>query len=135
MSAEQAGLKVSDQRHFSADGSPRASANEPPRPEAERQGDNAPRTAAAVASAVDFSSFILSLAAQASLLLHGDPGGDGEVEPPAGDKEAAQRVIAILEMLQDKSEGRRTAEETRLLEELLFELRMAYVARSQRGGR
>jgi hypothetical protein len=34
-------------------------------------------------------------------------------------------------MLKDKTEGRRTPEEGRVLDELLFQLRMAYVQRQE----
>ena len=135
MSAEKAEFKVSDQRHFAPDGTPRESEIEQGPPVVDRQaerGENAPTTNAAE---VDFSSFILSLAAQASILLRaGDDGAEG-VEAPARDREGAQRIIAVLEMLLDKTEGRRSTEESRLLDGLLFELRMAYVALGQREGR
>ena len=36
-------------------------------------------------------------------------------------------MISVLEMLKDKSEGRRTDEETRIIEAILFDLRMAFV--------
>jgi hypothetical protein len=41
--------------------------------------------------------------------------------------------VAILEMLRDKTEGRRTAQEDALLADLLFQLRMAYVERTRAG--
>ena len=47
---------------------------------------------------------------------------------------AAQSIISMLEMLQDKTEGRRTPDETGLLESLLYELRMAYVAKARVSG-
>jgi len=133
MSAGQAEFKVSDQRHFAADGTPRASETESPRPAAEHPPGGTEGPAAPDAAQVDFASFILSLAAQASRLLHGDPSAGGEAEGHSADADGAQRIIAVLEMLQDKTEGRRTGEETRLLDGVLFELRMAYVATSQRG--
>jgi hypothetical protein len=37
-------------------------------------------------------------------------------------------MIAILEMLRDKTEGRRTPDEDAVLDGLLYELRMGYVA-------
>ena len=37
-------------------------------------------------------------------------------------------MIGVLEMLKDKTEGRRTPQEDQLLDGLLYELRMAYVA-------
>lgn len=69
---------------------------------------------------VDFVGFLVSLAAQASLALHGEKPG----------LRSARSIIAMLEMLQDKTEGRRTPEESRLLDQILYELRMAYVARA-----
>jgi hypothetical protein len=43
-------------------------------------------------------------------------------------------VIGLLEVLRDKTEGRRTPEEDGLLDSILYELRMAYVARTRAGG-
>ena len=58
------------------------------------------------------------------------PEGAATPEALAG----ARQIVAILEMLKDKTEGRRTADEDALLDELLFQLRMAYVERNARGG-
>lgn len=49
------------------------------------------------------------------------------------DLEGARHIISVLEMLKDKTEGRRSAEEDRLLEGLLYELRVAWVSRSRAG--
>ena len=68
-----------------------------------------------------------SLGAQAGLLLGGEEGA-----PP--DLNGAKWLISILEMLRDKTEGRRTQEETDSLEAILFELRMAYIERTRAGG-
>jgi hypothetical protein len=70
---------------------------------------------------VDFASFVMSLAAQAGGLLDGD----------GPDLQGAREMISILEMLADKTEGRRSADETRVLQSLLFELRTAYVERAR----
>lgn len=45
----------------------------------------------------------------------------------------ARHIIDMLQMLQDKTAGNRTAEETQVLEHLLHELRMGYVAMAQQG--
>jgi hypothetical protein len=73
---------------------------------------------------VEFGAFIASLAAQAASFL-------AEEEHAAEAEGAAREIIAILEMLQDKTEGRRTEQETRILESVLFELRMVFVHRGQ----
>jgi hypothetical protein len=53
-------------------------------------------------------------------------------DPPSGkpqaDLEQAQYLIDMLAMLQAKTEGHRTPEETGVLDHLLHELRMGYVA-------
>ena len=72
-----------------------------------------------------FSTFILSLASSALVQL-------GEVpEPSTGetceDIALARHTIDILSMLQDKSKNGLDAEETRLLEGLLYELRMKFI--------
>jgi hypothetical protein len=129
MSEEKAEFRVSDRRHFRPDGEARdRDAVE------ESAGEEAGSVAARPESAaVDFASFVLSLAAQAVILLRG-VGETPEAKTPADrDLEAARHIVSVLEMLQDKTEGRRTQEESRLLEDLLFELRMGYVARSQEG--
>jgi Domain of unknown function (DUF1844) len=51
---------------------------------------------------------------------------------PQPDIEQAQFTIDLLSMLKDKTEGNRTAEETTVLDEILANLRMAYVRTSSR---
>ena len=72
---------------------------------------------------------MLSLGAQAGMMLAAEAGAEGR--RPRRSR-APGSIISILEMLEDKTAGRRTPEESRLLEELLFELRMAYVAAGER---
>ena len=49
-------------------------------------------------------------------------GQDGETNLPA-----AQQMIEILALIEEKTRGNLTAEERQLLEQVLFELRMRYV--------
>jgi len=75
----------------------------------------------------DFSSFALSLAANAMMNLSGDS-LDGRVASPASiNLKAAAEYIDILVMLQQKTEGNLSDDETKLLESLLYDLRMQYV--------
>ena len=72
-----------------------------------------------------FSTFVLSLASSALVQL-------GEVpDPSTGEKREnpvlAKHTIDILSMLQDKVTNGLDVEETRLLEGLLYELRMKFV--------
>ena len=55
----------------------------------------------------------------------------GEEAPPA-DLEAARHLIDMLGMLQSKTRGNLTGEEVHLLENILADLRMQFVAISKR---
>ncbi len=118
MEQAEPNLKVTDRRHFTADGELKAEvpstveatpATPPPVP--------ASADAAAQAGEVSFASFIISLATQAADYLGGDQKDLG----------AARQVISALEMLKDKTEGRRTEDESRILDAVLFDLRLAFV--------
>lgn len=77
---------------------------------------------------VTFSTFVMSLASSALVQL-------GEVPNPetgatnAFDPCMARHSIDILDMLRQKTANNLTPEETRLLDGLLYELRMKYVIR------
>ncbi len=77
---------------------------------------------------VTFSTFVLSLASSAMVQL-------GEAPDPSTGQNAenlilAKHTIDILSMLQEKTGCSLDADETRLLEGLLYELRMKYVAKN-----
>jgi hypothetical protein len=83
------------------------------------------------AESATFSSLVLMLAASglASLGAAPDPGG-GEKKI---DLAEARQAIDVLEVLQAKTAGNLTAEESRLLEGILFDLRMRYVEAMKSG--
>jgi len=84
---------------------------------------------------VDFSSLCLSLGTSA--LYHLGVVGDPETgaKAPAPNLPLAQQTIDILGMLQVKTQGNLEAEEAKLLEGMLFELRMRFVeVRDASGG-
>jgi hypothetical protein len=142
MSDENKGFKVKDRRLFTPEGERRGAeadadtAPPPAPPEAPpgpRQAPPAPAEASAAqgpgparvgdapaGDPIGFASFLMSLAAQAGALLE---------SPGANELEGARQIISILEMLADKTAGRRTPDEERVLESLLYELRLAYVER------
>lgn len=85
----------------------------------ERQAGSAPKQEA------DFETLVLSLSTSAMYQL-------GLVQDPAGapiptDLEAARHTIDILGILQKKTRGNLTPQEEQLLEQVLYELRLAYV--------
>jgi hypothetical protein len=77
-------------------------------------------------SGVTFVGFVLSLAHTAAVHFGDIPDPvTGQTVPP--NLAAAQQMIDILAVLEEKTRGNLTAEERQLLEQLLFELRMRYV--------
>lgn len=149
MTEEPRSFTVKDRRHFTPDGQARdpeegtAAESGPPEARAtaaevapvegplrtEPEGRSAPSGARA-AGPVDFAQFLLSMGAQASLLLSGEIEGVDAAQALG----EARSLIGILEMLKDKTEGRREPREDQVLEGLLYELRMAYVERAREVG-
>ena len=80
-----------------------------------------------------FSSFVLGLSTQALMYL-------GEVSSPDGHKtdvdiEAAQQMIDVLAMLQEKTSRNLDADESQMVQQVLYDLRMRYVGAKRRSGR
>lgn len=72
-----------------------------------------------------FSTFILSLSTSALVHL-------GELPDPISDSKQtnlplARQTISIIELLKDKTKGNLTEDEERLIESLLYDLRIKYV--------
>ena len=82
------------------------------------------------ASDLTFSGFVLSLATTAALHFGdiADPmtGVKGDV-----DLAAAGRIIELLAMLQEKTKGNLIEQEERLVDDLLYELRLRFVQAQQ----
>jgi hypothetical protein len=136
---EEQGFSVSDKRHFREDGevrssepspepvktateSPRADASIEPHPEADQEPGAYPQ--------IDFPSYILSYYTQGLVLL-------GEVPNPytnqkEEDVEGAHHTVDILSMLQEKTKGNLTKDEEQLLDSVLYELRMKFMAKTSR---
>jgi Domain of unknown function (DUF1844) len=114
---------VSDRRHFAVEGSTEESRGA--EPEAAEPAETAGVAERGEPPAeIDLAGFMMSLGMQAGALLEGAHEGE------QGAREAlpaARSIISILEMLQKKTQGNRTDEETRILDSLLYELRLGYV--------
>lgn len=77
----------------------------------------------------DFNFFISTLSLQASIFL-------GHIPNPATDKKEenfpqAKFIIDTIGMLKDKTKGNLTTDEDSLLENVLYELRMQYIAATE----
>ncbi len=128
---ERKGFTVQDRRRFSQEtGEARADA-----PEVSVDPAQASKGAQETKSAgqvdpeqlpeINFSAFVISLSTQALMHL-------GEIANPISEKveldvPVAKQMIDILAMLRDKTRGNLNASEDRLMEDILFDLRMKYV--------
>jgi len=74
----------------------------------------------------DFKFFVTTLALQASIAL--GHMANPETQKTQKDPAQAKFIIDTLGMLQEKTKGNLTPEEVKLLENLLYELRVAYLA-------
>jgi len=78
---------------------------------------------------IDFSAFIMSLTSSAFYHLGDMP------DPSTGKKEvnlpAAQQTIDMLTMLREKTKGNLKEDEAKLLEQLIYELQVKYVAKTK----
>jgi hypothetical protein len=137
------GFVVSDKRLFTKDGERRetedrtATANRPaaertPPPPAPPPADwpsaSEPRPRQEEL-AIDFSTYVIMLANTVMMLLGQMP--DPTTQQRHLDLPQAKHTIDILMMLRDKTRGNLTAEEAKLLEDVMPQLQMAYVSVSR----
>lgn len=74
---------------------------------------------------MDFSNFVLSLNASAMVHLGDIP--DPNTKEREVNLPAVKHTVDILELIQEKTEGNLTDEEKKLIDDVLYDLRMKYV--------
>jgi Domain of unknown function (DUF1844) len=128
---EGKGFTVQDRRRFSETGEARQEAPETSAA-VEQESGKGPTSAEGEAKReeevlpeINFSTFIISLSTQALMHL-------GEIPNPLSGAEerdvpVAKQMIDILGMLQEKTRGNLATGESKLIEDILFDLRMKYV--------
>lgn len=84
-------------------------------------------------SELSFAAFVLSLAHTAAVHFGDAPDPVSGQTAPAN-LPAAQQMIDILSLLEQKTRGNLTAEERQLLEAILYELRLRFVEVRTKGG-
>jgi hypothetical protein len=142
------GFTISDKRLFTKEGTrrtppsaaetPPASTPPPPRQEAPRaEASRRPRPEAGETPRyevppADFATFVAMLANNVMLFLGQIP--DPVTQQRRRDLPQAKHTIDILVMLREKTRGNLSPDEAQLLQELLPQLQMAYVAASRQGG-
>jgi len=76
-------------------------------------------------SKIDFSNFILSL--NTSALIHLGDLPDPQTRERIYDIQSAKQTVDILELLKTKTEGNLDSEESKLLDDVIYDLRMKYI--------
>jgi uncharacterized protein DUF1844 len=137
--SEQDGtFKVSDKRKFTSEGEPRAESNETigetSGPQSEAEAPAAQRTAPKDSSSTEdfqmtFETLVMSLSSTAMVQLGLIP--DPATNQPEQNLPAARQTIDILEILQDKTKGNLDESESKLLDNILYELRMTFLEVNQ----
>ena len=127
------GFTVQDRRRFTDAGDVKEDASEPAAPTASQPPPSASASEAPEQRydeplpEINFSTFVVSLSTQALMHL-------GEIPNPANgalekDIPVAKQMIDIVAMLKDKTKGNLSSNEDKLIEDILYDLRMRYVER------
>jgi hypothetical protein len=139
--SSSSGFKVVDRRPFAADGSRKEDIPaEEKKVEAAPEGDRStllePQSEPRGQYDDDspgFETLVSYLSTTAMFQLGLIPGPSGERIP--ADMPNAKRTVDLLEILQERTQGNLTASESRLLEDVLYELRMSFVEMQKRQAR
>ena len=141
---KDSGFQVKDRRRFTEEGESKPQSEEQqeaPAPEpaassgsepAASKGDDQPgkeRTSTPLPE-INFSTFVVSLSSSALIHLGvaPDPVSGETVREPA----YAKQTIDILGMIQEKTKGNLSKEESQLLEGMLYDLRMRYISEMEK---
>jgi hypothetical protein len=135
------GFKVVDRRPFAADGSrkenipgeeKRGEAAEAPDRSAPGEPQSEPRGLSDEVSS-GFETLVSYLSTTAMFQLGLIAGPSGERIP--ADMPNAKRTVDLLDVLREKTQGNLTSSEARLLDDVLYELRMSFVEVQKRQAR
>ncbi len=131
---ESRGFKVTDSRQFDDAGNPRSDADA--RPSAPDHVEPHPQDPSGDPAQdlpqIEFSDFVMSIATSAIVALGEAP--DPESGKRVFDLNAAKQTIEVLNMLKGKTQGNLSQDESRLLDGILYELRLKFVACTQSEG-
>ena len=131
--SESSGFRVVDRRSFTSEGernpgheeraqqteSQKAAPREPaPAADADRESDLSEESSG-------FATLVSYLSSTALYQLGMLPGPGGETPPP--DLLNGRRTIGLLEVLEEKTRGNLSKGETKLLDDVLYELRLSFV--------
>jgi Domain of unknown function (DUF1844) len=120
--AEEESFKVTDRRHRDTEATTDTESRPAAPPPPPTRGPGGP----------DLSALFVMFATSALMAL-------GEADPATGERRVdlaqAREAVDILLLLRDKTEGNRTEQESRLLEDVLYDLEMRFVRAAAASGR
>jgi len=141
----ESSFKITDRRLFNEEGELRKDAlREAPKPEPPKTAEQArhsnrptkdrPKESASAEDAseeptIDFASFVLSLATSAMMHMGEIP--DPVTGRPVESLPAARQTIDVLNILREKTKGNLNADEQRLMDSLLYELRLKFLNKTK----
>jgi hypothetical protein len=139
--SDSSGFKVVDRRPFAADGSrkeeiPAEEKEVEAAPEGDRSTLREPQSEPRGSyedESTGFETLVSYLSTTAMFQLGLIPGPSGERIP--ADMPNARRTVDLLEVLQERTKGNLSASESRLLQDVLYELRMSFVEMQKRQAR
>jgi len=132
---EEQGFRVTDKRGFREEEEAKApeTSRKEEKTEKEPSADTknaTPEREGASRAPIDLTSYLLSYYTQGLVLLVEVP--NPYTNKKEEDVEAARHTIDILSMLEQKTKNNLTKEEQQLLENVLYELRMKFMAKTNR---
>jgi Domain of unknown function (DUF1844) len=136
---ESSGFKVVDRRAFTSEGernpvrSEKEQVDREPEPGVGPKPNAAPPEVGVSEASERFAMLVSYLSTTAMFQLGLLPGPGGEYIP--ADLANASRTIDLLEVLQEKTRGNLTRHETKLLDDVLYELRMTFLEVQKRANK
>ena len=127
---EEEGFTIKDKRSSNQSDEEAKATDESQKKESAAKEEPPAAQAAGQEFELNFSTFVLSLTSSAFYHLGDIP------DPTTGQKQenlpAVKQTIDILIMLQDKTKNNLDAEEAKLMEQLIYELQLKYVAKTKK---
>jgi hypothetical protein len=132
---EEQGFRITDKRGFKEDGEVRTpesteKSEEKPAGEQTSADKNASAQDQPPRPPVTFTSYVVGYYTQSMVFLGAVP--NPYTNKKEEDLEAARQLIDILSMMEEKTKGNLTTEEQKLLEDVLYDLRMTFMAKTDR---
>jgi hypothetical protein len=123
--SEDKGFKVVDRRGSAGESTKSEAPPSEPPPKEAPAGERASKSGAGL-PAIDFATFVMSLGSSTLYHLGELPGGERNLP-------LAKQTIDILGMLSEKTRGNLSDDEAKLVEHLLYDLRLKYVEAKKKG--